>query len=235
MGIIVVGMFLILLTSAKNVPETNVAERHGSSFHWHKRYLRFHVKNNINIRRKRTHWFTSHKVVSAQLQIGPQQHCLARYISHQPQNAFFPNDFKHHPPKYRRWLQNLAPIEHLESHSECPSGSYRNPQSSQLIRRILPSPISSPAVPTGLELEGKGRQPALRRSSSSTSRKLEGSEAQVWNLDLTEFWDCELRKTDWSSRVVPQFGIAKLVHNLSNEYGEYWWYIRLVIGIIVHV
>lgn len=40
-------------------------------------------------------------------------------------------------------------------------------------------PLCCP-VPAGLELEGKGRQPALRRRSTSTS-KVEGSEAlQVW-------------------------------------------------------
>jgi hypothetical protein len=72
------------LKSANFAQETNVAERHISRFHWHKKNVRFHLKNNIEKTQKKLtrslliRWFLP------QLQIGSQHHELARYISHQP-------------------------------------------------------------------------------------------------------------------------------------------------------
>lgn len=53
------------LTSANFAQETNVAERHISRFHWHQKNVQFHLKNNIEKTQKKTHSFTSHKVVPA--------------------------------------------------------------------------------------------------------------------------------------------------------------------------
>lgn len=137
--------------------------------------VRFHLNNNIDKHTKKTHSFTSHKVVPAPATnwfTTPWTSTIylpsTQHISYKPIYLMTSGTTK---------IEEI--LHQLEVNIPCSNPTipvfHRNPG--------IPSDFfhSPPAlsVPAGLELEGEGRQPALRRRS--TSSKVEGSEAlQVW-------------------------------------------------------